>query len=118
VLVTDASDVDVSAFLHQDVNFGLSPFAYHSRNLTPTERKYSTYEKVCLTVLFGCETYRFYLEDNEFLLHSCRLLLNVKDLGSLAKWILRVAPFKYKILRTRGRDNVIADAQSRMFGGV
>jgi len=48
VLATDASDVAVSAVLHQDMNGSLAPIAYHSRVLTPAEQKYSTYEKECL----------------------------------------------------------------------
>ena len=55
VLATDSSDVAVSAVLHQDMNGALAPIAYHSRVLTPAERNYSTYEKECLAVLFGCE---------------------------------------------------------------
>jgi len=58
MIATDASDVDVSAVLHQDVNGALAPIAYHSRVLTPAERKYGTYEKECLAVLFGCEKCR------------------------------------------------------------
>ena len=62
VLVTDASDFAVSAILHQRVNGGLAPISYYSRLLTAPERKYSTYEKECLAVLFGCEKGRFLFE--------------------------------------------------------
>ena len=47
VLVTDASDLAVSAVLHQRVEGGLAPISYYSRLLTVAERKYSTYEKEC-----------------------------------------------------------------------
>ena len=62
VLVTDASDLAVSAVLHQEVNGAMVPIAYYSRVLTAAERKYSTYEKECLAVIFGCEKCRSYLE--------------------------------------------------------
>jgi hypothetical protein len=42
VLVTDASDLDVSAILHQRIDGDLAPISYYSRWLTGVERKYST----------------------------------------------------------------------------
>jgi len=113
--------VAVSAVLHQDVNGVLAPIAYHSRVLTAAERRYSTYEKECLAVLFGCEKCRSYIEHKEFMLHCdnlalCWLLRKTKDVGRLGRWILRLAPFKFKVQHSHGRNNVVADALSRMFG--
>jgi hypothetical protein len=62
VLVTDGSEIAVSAVLHQKVDGALAPTSCHSRVLTTAERKYSTYGKECLAVLFGCEKRRAYLE--------------------------------------------------------
>jgi len=122
VLATDASDVAISAVLQQRIDGALAPISYHSRILTPLERKYSTYEKECLGVLFGCEKCRTYLEHKEFELQCdnlalCWLLKRVKDVGRLGRWILRLSPFKFKVKHTRGVDNVVADALSRMFEG-
>ena len=122
VLVTDASDLAVSAILHQRVSDGLAPISYYSRLLTMAERKYSTYEKECLAVIFGCEKCRTYLEHKEFELHCdnlalCWLLKRVKDAGRLGRWILRLAPFKFKVKHTRRVDNVVADALPLMFEG-
>jgi hypothetical protein len=120
ILVTDANDRAVSAVLHQRVSGGLAAISCHSRLLTDAEKKYSTYEKECLAVLFGCEKCRTYLEYKEFEIHCdilalCWLLRRVKDVGRLGRWILRLAPFKFKVVHTRGVDNVVADALSRMF---
>jgi hypothetical protein len=65
--------------------------------VTVAERKYSTYEKECLAVIFGCKKCRNYLEDKEFELHCdylalCWLLKRVKDVGRFGRWILRSAP--------------------------
>jgi len=121
-LVTDASDLAVSAILHQRVGEELAPISYYSRLLTAAERGYSTYEKECLAVIFGCEKCRVYLEHKEFELQCdnlalCWLLKRVKDIGRLGRWILRLAPFKFRVKHTRGVDNVVADALSRMFEG-
>jgi hypothetical protein len=61
------------------------------------------------------------LEHKEFELHCDNLVLrrlfrNVKDAGRLGRWILRLAPFKFKVHHTKVVDNVVADL-SRMFEG-
>ena len=73
-------------------------------------------------MVFGCEKARTYLEHKEFELHCdnlalCWLFRNVKDVGRLGRWILRLAPFKFKVCHTKGADNVVADTLSRMFEG-
>ena len=123
VLVTDTSDLAISAVLNQLVGGDLAPVSYYSRLLSPAERSYSTYGKECLAVLFGCEKCRSYLEHKEFELHCdnlalCWLLKRVKDIGRLGRWVLRLAPFKFRVKHTRGTDNVVADALSRVFEGM
>jgi hypothetical protein len=122
VLSTDASAHTVSAVLQQRVGGGLAPISYYSRLLTRAERHYSTYEKECLAVLFGCERCRPYLEHKEFELCCdnlalCWLLRRTKDVGRLGRWILRLAPFKFQVKHTTGVDNAVADALSRRFEG-
>jgi hypothetical protein len=46
--VTDAIDFAVSTFLHRRVDGELAPISYYCRLFNIAERKYSTYEKVCL----------------------------------------------------------------------
>ena len=41
----------------------------------------------------------------------------MKDIGRLGRWILRLAPFKFRVHHTKGTDNVVADSLSRMFEG-
>jgi len=123
VLVTDASDLGVSAVLNQQVGVDLAPIAYYSRLLSPAERNYSTYEKECLAVLSGCDKFRSYLEHKEFVLQCdnlalCWLLKRVKEIGRLGRWIIRLSPFKFKVVHTKGSDNVVADALSRVFDGT
>jgi hypothetical protein len=114
VLVTDASDIAVSAVLNQRANGQLAPVAFYSKLLGPAERQYSTYEKECLAIVFRCERARSYLEHKEFELHcdnlaSCWLFRNAKDVGWLGRWILHLAPFRFKVQHTKGVDNVVAD---------
>jgi hypothetical protein len=101
VLVTDASDVAISAVLNQKIGGQLAPISYYSRLLTSAEAKYSVHEKECLAVVFGCEKCQAYLEHREFELHCdklslCWLLKRAKDVGRLGRWVLRLAPFKFR----------------------
>jgi len=119
VLVTNASEVAVSAVLQQKVDGGLAPISNYSRVLTPAKRKHSTYEKECLAALFGCQKCRVYLEHKECELHCdnlalCWLLKRVKDVDHLGRWILRLAPFKFMVKHTCGVNNVVADTLYRM----
>jgi transposase InsO family protein len=71
-------------------------------------------------VIFGCKKYHPYLEHKEFELQCdnlalCWLLKKVKDIGRLGRWILRLALYKFRVEHTRGSENVVADALSRMF---
>jgi hypothetical protein len=102
VLTTDASDRAISVVLHQRLGKGLAPISYYSSLLTEAKRKYSTYEKECLAVIFGCEKCHSYLEHKEFELQCdnlalCWLLKRVRDVGRLGRCILRLAPFKFKV---------------------
>jgi hypothetical protein len=69
-LVCDASDIAISAVLHQKKGDYLAPIAYSSHLLSPAERRYSVHEKECLAVVYGCEKNRTYLEHKEFCLHT------------------------------------------------
>ena len=55
MLVTDDSDLTISAVFNQRVGQEVAPVSYYSRLLTSAEHNYSTYEKECLAVSFGCE---------------------------------------------------------------
>ena len=122
ILTTDASHIAISAVFNQRVNGELAPIVYYSRLLSLAETRYSTYDKECLALVFGCEKARTYLEHKEFELHCdnlalCWLFRNVKEVGRLGRRSLRLEPFKFKICHTKGADNVVADTLSRMFEG-
>ena len=122
LLVTDVNYIAVSAMLNRKLNGILTSVAFYSKLLWPAERRYSTYYKECLAIVFGCERARSYFEHKEFYLHCenldlCWLFRNVKGVGRLGRWILRLAPFKFKVHHTKGADNVVAGSFSQMFEG-
>lgn len=96
------------------------PIAFASRTLTEQERKYSAYEIECLAVVFALEKFRVYLEHKEFLLECDNealtwLLAHTRQLGRIARWVIRISAFKFRVKHIRGTTNVTADALSRMF---
>jgi hypothetical protein len=118
-LICDANDVAISAVLYQNQGEQLTPNAYASRFLSPAERRYSVHEE-CLGVVFGCENYRTYLEHREFVLFTENqallwLLRHAKELGRIGWWVLRLAPFKFRVSHIRIAENVVADCLSRQY---
>lgn len=119
-LYTDASDIALAAVLKQKVDGHLAPVAYASRVLTNAERVYSIYERECLAVVFGCERFKQLLEHTEFTVFTDNQALSwmrrhVNQLGRIGRWILRLSPFKFKVVHVRGSENQVADCLSRMF---
>jgi hypothetical protein len=121
ILQSDASSRAVAAVLLQQFEGESQPIAFASRTLTQQERKYSAYELECLAVLFGLDKFRAYLEHVEFDLEMDNQALmwclsHPRQLGRIARWVIRLSPFKFDVHHIRGSQNVIADALSRMYG--
>ena len=109
--------------LNQRVGEDLTPVSYYSQLLSSAERRYSTYEKECLAVLFVCEKCRNYLENKEFVFHCVILavrwiLKRVKDIGRLDRRVLRLAPLNFTSSTPEGTENVVPGALSRVFEGM
>uniref|UniRef100_A0A0A9Z8Q1 RNA-directed DNA polymerase n=2 Tax=Lygus hesperus TaxID=30085 RepID=A0A0A9Z8Q1_LYGHE len=118
-LQTDASQHGIGSALVQFQDGQERVITYSSRTLTAAERNYSVTEKECLAVIYGIEKNRQYLEGSEFTVitdHSClKWLLELKDpIGRLARWTLRLQPYKYKVEYRKGKLNSVADALSRI----
>ncbi len=98
----DASKVAIGSVLCQPIgeNHKVHPIAFASRQLTATERNYSTTERECLAMVFIVKKFRHYLLLNPvvfFIDHmALKYLVNKLDLsGRLACWILLLEEFDY-----------------------
>lgn len=119
ILQTDASASGLGAVLLQGQN-GRKVIAYASRSLSELEKKYSVYELEAMAVLFGMESFRYYLEHREFILETDNkalswVLARPRKTGRIARWATRILAFKFSVNSIRGSDNVIADCLSRMW---
>lgn len=116
ILQTDASGVAVGAVL---CNKDLQPIAYASRPLNQAERNYPTIQKELVAVVWGVKYFRPYLLGKEFTImtdHKPLLyLFGMKDPSSrLLKFRLTLEEYDFKISYIKGKDNVVADALSRI----
>ena len=110
-LITDASELAVSAILEQPDDAGAwHPVAYESRKLIAPERAYPPHLLELLAVVHALKVLRPYLLDRPFELH--------KDNASLqwfqqqrhvthqqARWLNTLAEFRMKVVHIPGRTN-------------
>lgn len=117
-LRVDASPVGLGAILTQCQHGETQPVAYASRTLSDVERRYSQTEKEALAVVWGCEKFHLYLYGTEFELYTDHKPLEViydpraKSSARVERWVLRLQPYRYKIIYTPGKGNP-ADMLSR-----
>lgn len=121
-LAVDACDIGVGAVLIQADEAGLDrPVAYFSRKLNKHQRAYSTIEKEALGLVLAVKHLEVYVS------HSGREVVVYTDhnpLSFLAKfkmsnsrvfrWALVLQPYSLVIQHVAGKDNILADALSRM----
>jgi RNase H-like domain found in reverse transcriptase/Reverse transcriptase (RNA-dependent DNA polymerase)/Integrase zinc binding domain/Integrase core domain len=121
VITTDASAYALGAQLSQvDSEGNEKPVAYASRRLIPAERNYSTFERELLAVLWALEHFHVYALLNPVIIytdHKPLVALKTKQIqGSdrLVRWRLRLEVYDYSIQYRPGKENLCADALSRL----
>ena len=120
-LMTDASDTAVGAVLQQNVQGTWTPISFFSRKLTPPETRYSTFDRELLAVYLGIKHFRHFLEGRSFhVLTDHKPLTYVLNSRSdrysprQTRQLDFISQFTSTIRHVHGRDNVVADALSRI----
>ncbi|XP_059224057.1 uncharacterized protein LOC131997313 [Stomoxys calcitrans] len=67
VLKVDASTHAIGAVLEQYVDGSWQPLGFFSKKLTPTQMKYSTYDRELLTIFKSVQHFRYLLEARKFI---------------------------------------------------
>ena len=115
VVETDACATRIGAVLMQHQR----PVAFLSKALGPTHQHLSIYEKEFLALIMAIEKWRSYLQRQEFTIltdHKSLSYLTEQNLQSdlQRKAMTRLMGLQFKVLYRKGKENLAADALSRV----
>lgn len=117
ILTTDASDYAIGAVLSQGPIGKDRPIAYASRTLSQTEERYSTTEKEFLAIVWAVKHFRPYLYGRKFKMFTDHQPLTFSMTNANHRIIrgkLALEEFDYELIYKPGKQNVVADALSRL----
>lgn len=120
-LTTDASDIGIGAAVHQLINNVWQPLGFFSRKLTDTERKYSAYDRELLGIYAAIKHFRYMLEATNFIVFTDHRPITFAFVQNVEKFSPRqtrqldyIGQFTSDIRHISGKENVVADALSRL----
>nr|GEV19558.1 reverse transcriptase [Tanacetum cinerariifolium] len=118
-LMCDASDFAIEAVLGQRQDKHFRPIHYASKTMTEAELNYTTTEKEMLAVVYAFEKFRSYLILNKSIVYTdhsaLKYLFAKKDSKvRLLRWVLLLQEFTFKVIDTKGAENLAADHLSRL----
>nr|GFA26477.1 reverse transcriptase domain-containing protein [Tanacetum cinerariifolium] len=117
-LMCDASDFAIGTVLGQRHEKYFKPIHYAGKTMNDAETNYTTTEKEMLAVVYAFEKFRSYLIMNKSIVHTdhsaLKYLFSKKDAKArLLRWVLLLQEFDFKVLDTKGADNLAVDHLSR-----
>nr|GFA54258.1 reverse transcriptase domain-containing protein [Tanacetum cinerariifolium] len=115
----DASDFAIGAVLGQRHEKHFKPIHYASKTMNDAETNYTTTEKEILAVVYAFKKFRSYQIMNKSIVHkdhsALKYLFAKKDAKArLLRWVLLLQEFDFKVLDTKGAENLAADHLSRL----
>nr|GEY82171.1 reverse transcriptase domain-containing protein [Tanacetum cinerariifolium] len=113
-LMCDASDFAIGAVLGQCQDKHFRPIHYSSKTMTEAESNYTTTEKEMLAVVYAFKKFWSYLIMNKSIVYTdhsaLKYLFAKKDSKArLLRWILLLQDFTFKVIDTKGAENLAAD---------
>ncbi|XP_032688866.1 uncharacterized protein LOC116852521 [Odontomachus brunneus] len=120
-LVTDASSTAIGAALEQLQDGVWKPLGFFSQKLSPTEQKYSTYDRELLAIFAAIKHFRRILEGRFFTVRTDHRPLTFaaqqksdKASPRAQRQLDYILQYNIKFEAVRGDDNLVADALSRI----
>jgi hypothetical protein len=117
VVMTDASDYGVGAYIYQIIDGKEFPIVFFSRALHGAELNWATIEKEAYAIFLTLSKFNHLLRDNKFLLRTDHKNLTYINQGSsqkIKRWGIALQEFDFDIEHVPGKDNFVADAFSRL----
>nr|GFB72902.1 retrovirus-related Pol polyprotein from transposon 17.6 [Tanacetum cinerariifolium] len=113
-LMCDASNFAIGAVLGQRHEKHFRLIHYASKTMTDAESNYTMTEKEMLAVVYAIENFRSYLIMNKSIVHTdhsaLKYIFAKKDAKAiLLRWVLLLQEFDFKVLDTKGVENLVAD---------
>ena len=120
ILSTDASDVAIGAVLEQVIHGRPQPLAFFSRKLSPTEARYSTFDRELLAVFSAVRHFRHFLTGATFTIQTDHMPLVhafTKKTDPISprqqRHLSAIAEYNCTLRHVPGKNNPVADALSR-----
>lgn len=120
-VVTDASDKAMGAVLQQFKHGAWQPLAFFSRKLSPSQVKYSPYDRELLAIYEAIKYFRYMLEARHFIIYTDHKPISFAFHERKTNCSPRqyrhldfIAQFTTDIRHISGKDNVVADTLSRI----
>lgn len=117
----DASDHSIGAALQQRTANSWEPLAFFSRKLSPAEKRYSTFDRELLSVYAAIKHFRHMVEARSFTIFTDHRPLTFAFKQNLDKCAPRqarqldyISQYSTDIQHISGKDNIVADAFSRI----
>nr|GEU66565.1 reverse transcriptase domain-containing protein [Tanacetum cinerariifolium] len=118
-LMCDASEFAIGAVLGQRQEKHFRPIHYASKTMTEAKSNYTTTEKEMLAVVYAFEKFRSYLILNKSIVYTDHfavkyLFAKKASKARLLCWVLLLQEFTFKVIDTKGAENLAADHLSRL----
>nr|GEU66371.1 reverse transcriptase domain-containing protein [Tanacetum cinerariifolium] len=118
-IMCDASNFAISVVLGQRQEKHFRPIHYASKTMTEAESNYTTTEKEMLAVVYAFKKIWSYLIMNKSIVYTdysaLKYLFAKNDSKArLLRWVLFLQEFTFKVIDTKGAENLAADHLSRL----
>ena len=116
-LYTDASDYGVGGALFQCVDGKMKPISFISKSLSTTQLNWSTIQKEAFGIFVCCVKLNPLLRDRKFIIHTDHknlVYMKTSPSSMVGRWFMALQELDFTIQYVKGKDNVVADAMSRL----
>nr|GEU51786.1 reverse transcriptase domain-containing protein [Tanacetum cinerariifolium] len=118
-LMYDASDFAIGAVIGQRQDKHFKPIHYANKTMTEAKSNYTTTEKEMLAMVYAFEKFWSYLIMNKSIVYmdlsTLKYLFVKKDSKArLLRWVLLLQELTFKVIDTKGAENLATDHLSRL----